>query len=304
MEQSTKHQEKMKYNTEKEQIKFREYGRHVQEYVQIALNTPDRQRRTALAHAIVTIMGELHPHLSNDAEFNHKLWDHLHIIANFELEIDSPYPKPTPEQVKRQLGHIPYPKQNTKFRNYGQNLQNLIAKTIPMPEGNKKNMMIRLIVHYLKLTYRNANNNEQATEENLRNDLRRLTNGQIELPSGTETAQMSNRKQNNAPERRPNNKPNKTVQTSNNTQGQGQQNAKKQQHTPNNNPTQQQQRKKQTLVKKQNQTQQSQNNQPMTNNTNSNISTSNNTNTNTNSGSGSSNTPNNAGGSRRKRRKR
>ena len=98
------------YNTRRPQMVIPEYGRNIQKMVEHAINTTDREERNKIANAIISVMGQLNPHLRDIADFKHKLWDHLFIISDFKLDVDSPYPIPEKEEIMRKPEKMAYPK--------------------------------------------------------------------------------------------------------------------------------------------------------------------------------------------------
>jgi hypothetical protein len=111
------------YFTDYNKLVFKEYGRNVQRLVEFALTIPNRAARNRFAHDIVSLMGQLNPHLRNIDDFKHKLWDHLIIISDYQLDIDSPYPYPEREVVNRKPQVIPYPQTKIRFKQYGKNIE-------------------------------------------------------------------------------------------------------------------------------------------------------------------------------------
>ena len=95
----------MEYNSSRSDLIIPEYGRNVHNMVAYALELADRDERNKAVSAIISVMGQLSPHLRDVEDYKHKLWDHLHIISNFQLDVDSPYPKPAPENAWENLGH-------------------------------------------------------------------------------------------------------------------------------------------------------------------------------------------------------
>ena len=87
--------ENLQYNTERTKLIIPEYGRHLHKMIDQALECEDKEKRNNLAKAIIGVMGNMNPHLRDVPEFQHKLWDQLFIMSNFELDIDSPYPLPS-----------------------------------------------------------------------------------------------------------------------------------------------------------------------------------------------------------------
>jgi len=109
----------MEYNTIRNQLVMREYGRHIQKMIEHLLSIEDPDRRQANAQAVIELMGFLNPHLKNVEDFRHKLWDHLFLISDFKLEVKSPYPIPTKETLKAKPKPLHYPKRYPKFSHLG-----------------------------------------------------------------------------------------------------------------------------------------------------------------------------------------
>ena len=99
----------MEYNTTRNHLTIREYGRHIQKMAEYVLTIEDREKRQKNANALVELMGFLNPHLKNVEDFRHKLWDHLFLITDFKLDVDSPYPIPTRETLRPTPDPLPYP---------------------------------------------------------------------------------------------------------------------------------------------------------------------------------------------------
>jgi hypothetical protein len=169
------------YNTQNAKILFREYGRNVQAMVEYALSIADYQKRSRVAQGIVQTMSELLPAQNKKTdEFQHKLWDHLHIMADLELDIDCPFPKPIPEEQQFKPRSMAYPRLHYKNRHYGNHVQLLIQHAINTPNGEQKTAMVRMIAHYMKMVHKNLHN-EIASEETIRNDLRGISKGQLDI---------------------------------------------------------------------------------------------------------------------------
>ena len=170
----------MEYNTQNEQLIFKEYGRNIQRLVKEAIEIEDRDKRNAFANAIIALMGQLHPHLRNIEEFRFKLWHQLYILSDFKLDIDGPYPKPTREEVRLKTGDMPYPQQRIKYKHYGKNIENLIKKAVQMEDGEKQLAMAKVIANYMRMVYK-SRSNENINEEIIKNDLRILSDGILNI---------------------------------------------------------------------------------------------------------------------------
>ena len=79
------------YNTQREQLVMPEYGREVQNMVDICGQLDTKAMRQSCAETIVTIMERMFPQNHEDVDYKHKLWDHLAIMSDFKLDIDYPY---------------------------------------------------------------------------------------------------------------------------------------------------------------------------------------------------------------------
>ncbi|MGB1204604.1 MAG: DUF4290 domain-containing protein [Chitinophagales bacterium] len=170
----------MEYNTQNEQLIFKEYGRNIQRLVKEAIEIEDRDKRNAFANAIIALMGQLHPHLRNIDEFRFKLWHQLYILSDFKLDIDGPYPKPTREEVRLKTGDMPYPQHRIKHKHYGRNIENLVAKAIKMEDPDKQLAMAKVIANYMRMVYKSWSN-ESINEEIIKNDLRILSDGVLNI---------------------------------------------------------------------------------------------------------------------------
>jgi hypothetical protein len=168
----------MEYNTTRNELIMREYGRHVQKMIEHILNIEDPERRQANAHAAIELMGFLNPHLKNVEDFRHKLWDHLFLIADFKLDIKSPYPIPTREALKAKPHPLPYPKRHPKFSHLGKNLEVVIKKALKEENPDKRLGFANAIAYYMKLAYNNWHK-ETVHDDAIQSELSNITEGQL-----------------------------------------------------------------------------------------------------------------------------
>ena len=143
----------MDYNTKRDQLIIPEYGRHVQKMVSHATSIKDKEEKKKCINAIISYMGHLNPHLRDIPDYKHKLWDHLFIMSNFELDIDSPYDKPSPEKLSEKPGPLSYPKSNIQYSYYGKQIQTMIDTAIKMEEGKEKLIITGMIANHMKKCY-------------------------------------------------------------------------------------------------------------------------------------------------------
>lgn len=168
------------YNTTRNDLILAEYGRNVQNMVKYICELPDLKERNRYAQAVIDLMGFLNPHLRDVADFKHKLWDHLHIISGYQIDVDSPYPKPTPEQAAIKPKHIGYPQQKIRFKHYGKTVETLIQRAKNTEEPERKAAMVQGIANFMKMAYVTWNKDNVADETILKN-LAELSNGELQL---------------------------------------------------------------------------------------------------------------------------
>ena len=84
---------KLLYNTERVKLYIPEYGRNVQKMVNYIKAIEDREKRNEQARAVIKVMEIINPQVHLQEDYEHTLWDHLHIISGFSLDVDSPYPQ-------------------------------------------------------------------------------------------------------------------------------------------------------------------------------------------------------------------
>jgi len=161
---------------------MREYGRHVQGMVGHLLTIEDKERRQRNAQSVIELMGFLNPHLKNVEDYRHKLWDHLFLIADFNLEVDSPYPIPTRESLKARPAALPYPKRYPRYSHLGKHLELIIAKAMAEENEEKRSGFAHIIAYYMKLAY-NTWHKELIPDESIRSELNTITKGQLEFTS-------------------------------------------------------------------------------------------------------------------------
>ncbi len=174
----------MDYNSTRENLIIPEYGRNVQKMVAYVMTVEDREKRTTLCKALVNIMAQLHPEQRDTADYRHKLWDHLYMISNFRLDVDGPFPAPSPEERKGRPQRIPYPQEVIKFRPYGKNIAKMIEKATTFEEGPEKDALVKNIANHLKKSYLNWNR-DSVNDELITNHLAELSGGKLKLSEDT-----------------------------------------------------------------------------------------------------------------------
>jgi hypothetical protein len=172
--------ENMEYNTTRNFLVMREYGRHIQKMVEYLLTLENKEDRQRNANAAIELMGFLNPHLKNVDDFRHKLWDHLFLISDFKLDVESPYPIPTRETLKAKPDPLPYPKRYPKYNHLGKNIEIVINKALNEADGEKRQGFANSIAYYMKLVYSNWHK-ELVHDDTIQNELQAITEGQLEF---------------------------------------------------------------------------------------------------------------------------
>ncbi|MGY8951764.1 MAG: DUF4290 domain-containing protein [Flavobacteriales bacterium] len=175
----------MDYNTSREKLIIPEYGRHIQKMVDIAIEIEDHDERNVAAKSIIKVMGQLNPSLRDVDDFNHKLWDHLQIISNFALDVDSEYPQPTPESVKIAPDIVPYNEDFVKNKHYGKIIGQYIAQAIKIVAVEEKEALVYYIANMMKKAYVTYNK-DSVTDIEIFTDLKRLSGGKLDIDANTE----------------------------------------------------------------------------------------------------------------------
>ena len=180
---------KLYYNTEVEKLAMPEYGRNVLKMVEQMKAIEDRAKRSEQARAIVKVMETLNPQVHQQENFEQKLWDHLYMIAGFDLDIDAPYPAPAPEIIASRPEKIPLNTKPIKARHYGRNIESIIDLIASEPDGEVKTAMIRSLAIYMRQQYL-IWNKDTVADQTIFADIERLSGGRVRVPEGVELTKI------------------------------------------------------------------------------------------------------------------
>ena len=150
-------EDSLEYNTKRSKLVIPEYGRHIHRMVDQLLNTKDKEARNNMAKAIIGVMGNLNPHLRDVTDFQHKLWDQLHLMSSFNLDVDSPYEKPLKNIIEEKPDKLSYPQTNLKYRFYGNNIIRMVNVAKEWEEGQLKDALVYTIANHMKKCFLNWN---------------------------------------------------------------------------------------------------------------------------------------------------
>jgi len=170
----------LEYNTARTSLPITEYGRNVKKMIDFAVSVEDREKRNILAQGIVKAMSRLSPQNKDANDYWQKIWDHLFILSDFKLDVDSPFPKPTENTTKLAPSRFSYPEKNTHYRYYGKNIQNIIKKTTVIEDSTQKNTVVKQIANHLKKSYLNWNR-DSVTDEIIFKHLADMSENKLKL---------------------------------------------------------------------------------------------------------------------------
>ncbi len=173
----------MQYNTQREQLVMPEYGRGIQNMVDLAVSLPDRQARQRCANTIVSIMARIQPENSNTADFELRLWNHLAKMSHYKLDIDYPVEIVPEQEALEHPKPLHYPMQKIRRRHYGHLIESALQYAQTLPEGEERTALVGMVANQMKQNLFMWN--RDSMDENLvMQDIRRYTDGQLQLPAG------------------------------------------------------------------------------------------------------------------------
>ena len=179
----------MEYNTNRTKLLMPEYGRNIQMMVEYCKSILYKEERNEVAKTIVEFMGQRNPHLRDEENYKHKLWDHLYILADYDLDVDAPYPFPTREELDQKPNRMDYPSFENEYKFYGKSILQLIDRAIELEEGEEKEALIQVIANNMKKSY-NVYNKEHVQDEVIFRHLKELSQDKLDL-TGIETLDKS-----------------------------------------------------------------------------------------------------------------
>lgn len=180
----------MDYNTQRDKLVLPEYGRHVQKMIEQVKAIPDRDKRNEQIRAVVQVMGILNPQVQQTADFKQKLWDHMQMIAGYDIDIDSPYPVPQAAELQADPEPIPVEKKPLKAACYGRNIEGMIDLIASREDDEAKTEMIRMLALYMRQQYL-IWNKDTVADETIFADMERLSDGRLKVPEGLELAAIA-----------------------------------------------------------------------------------------------------------------
>jgi hypothetical protein len=175
----------LEYNSQRSHLIIPEYGRHLQKLIDQATAIEDREERNKAARYIISVMGSLNPHLRDVLDFQHKLWDQLFIMSDFNLDVDSPYPIPSKDILTQKPDRLAYPQNFPKYRFYGNNIKYMIDVANSWEDSELKNALVLVIANHMKKCYLSWNK-DTVTDEVIFEHLMELSGGKLNLSKSNE----------------------------------------------------------------------------------------------------------------------
>ena len=168
------------YNKQRRKLFLPEYGRHIQEMVDSLLEIEDRQDRNRQARAVIAVMGNLFPLLRDTADFKHKLWDHLFIMSDFQLDVDSPYPRPTREELTCSPRPLQYSQGHITHKHYGKYVERMIQSLSEEASPEAIKQTVGNLARYMR-TKSYEYNQEHPNNEIILKDIRRMAKAEVQI---------------------------------------------------------------------------------------------------------------------------
>lgn len=173
----------MDYNTQQEKLILPEYGRCVQKMIEKVKAIPDKTKRTEQIQAVIQVMAQVNPQVRDTVDYRRKLWDHMYMIAGYDIDVDSPFPVPSPEEVASRPEPIPVEKTPIQATCYGRNIENMISLIAARPDDEVKREMIRMLALYMRQQYL-IWNKDSVADETIFADMEKLSGSRLKVPEG------------------------------------------------------------------------------------------------------------------------
>ncbi|GAB4139274.1 MAG: DUF4290 domain-containing protein [Bacteroidia bacterium] len=170
----------MEYNTSQPNMSISEYGRNVHRMIEYCCSIADREERNKCARSIVRVMAILNPQLKEYSDYEHKLWDHLFIMSDYKLDVDSPYPKPEKDKLTAPPEPVKYPQSDIRFRHYGKILEDLIRKAMKEEDPKNREVFTDNLAQLMKKQYLNWNR-DSVNDQLIVEQLEHLSGGRLKV---------------------------------------------------------------------------------------------------------------------------
>ncbi|MGY6741950.1 MAG: DUF4290 domain-containing protein [Cecembia sp.] len=164
--------------TNKHAVTLKEYGKNIQRLANHIAGIEDRDKRTQSAFALVELVKQLNPQMKT--ENDQKIWDDIHIMSGFTLDVDGPYPKPEKDLLFRKPQRVGYPKGEVKFKHYGRNIEKLIEKAIEIENDEEQETAI-IYIGQLMRSFHSTWNRDNFDDAIIIDDIKTLSKGKLHI---------------------------------------------------------------------------------------------------------------------------
>ena len=164
----------------REKLVLPEYGREIQQMVDYCIELEDRKERQRCAESIIKIMDRMFSENRGLENHEQKLWDHLAIMSDFQLDIDYPFDVSNAAKIAKKPETVEYPNQRIPVRHYGAMLFEIFEKLKHMEPGKERDELVKLTANQM---HRNLMlwSHGSCDEQKVAADLARFTDGNIKL---------------------------------------------------------------------------------------------------------------------------
>lgn len=170
----------LEYNTERDQVVLKEYGRNIQKLVAYVKTMEEGEKRSQTAKTLTDLMRQINPALKDNPEYDQKVWDDLHILSDFELNVESPFPMPEKELLGKKPQRLAYKSSNVKYRHYGRNIETMIQQAIAMEDPESKEAAIIHIGRLMNSFYASVNK-DNLDEEVILKQIKQMSQGLLDI---------------------------------------------------------------------------------------------------------------------------
>lgn len=168
------------YNSQRPGIILKEYGRNVQKLIEYIRNNPDKEKRTDLAYTLIELIKQLTPTIKEQGDDPQRLWDDLYIIADFDLDVNNPYPVPEREILFKKPMRMEYPQNAVRFKHYGLNIEKLVKEALKKEDPQERQDAIIYLGKLMKTFYGNWNK-ETLDDSVILKDIQAMSGGALNM---------------------------------------------------------------------------------------------------------------------------
>ena len=171
----------MEYNTQREQLKITDYGRHVAKMIEYAKTLENRDDRNEMAAIIIDTMAYVNPKMKERTDYKQTLWEHMMMMAGYELDVDSPYEIHREEPAQMHPHPLKRAESSIQYRHYGRALEDMVRAVAEMPESEDRTLLAQQLANLMKRQYLQWNR-DSVEDDVIVDQLTKLSGGRITLP--------------------------------------------------------------------------------------------------------------------------